>query len=107
MPDKWIPPSERSKQDVKKWVPPAPSATKQDSPEAPAPVFGGTAPQAEPKAAFVLEGPKPHTVKVIKQVDPTQKFPFFASCTCQFQSRAKTELEIRTNVQRHFERQDA
>jgi len=92
---------------TEKWVPPAPAVKKQEVPESPAPVFGGTPPATEVKASFTLEGPKGHTVKVIKQVDPTQKFPFFASCTCQFQSRAKTELEIRTNVQRHFERQDA
>lgn len=87
------------------WTPPVSKVPASAvTPETPAPVFGGTPPSAPPTPLKTMNGPKGHVATIIKQTDPAQKFPFLVNCTCQFQGRAKTEVDIRTTVQRHFER---
>ena len=73
------------------------------------PATPGPQPAAAPadvEKPQVLEGPKGHTATIKKLTDASQKFPYVADCTCQFQGRAKTEVDIKTTVQRHFERHE-
>jgi hypothetical protein len=94
------------------WKPPAPAAEPSKVPksavtEQAAPVFGGTPAGAiNPHPLKTVEGPKGHTVTIKHLEDLAQKFAFLAQCSCQFEGRAKTEVDINTTVQRHFERHE-
>lgn len=44
-----------------------------------------------------------HEVSLIKKIDPSQFFPYLASCKCGSQGRAKSEQEIRAYAQYHID----
>lgn len=83
------------------WTPPAPkvpssAVTEQSTVSTPQVVDKG----------MKVEGPSGHSGYVKHLTDPSQKYPFLFQCSCQFEGRAKTQVDIDTTVQRHFERHE-
>lgn len=80
------------------WVPP--------SQRGQAAVASDPAPTPAVVPERTVKGPGRHVVTVKKLTDSSQKYPYLATCACQFQGRAKDETGINTIVQNHFVRNE-
>jgi hypothetical protein len=64
-----------------------------------------TFPQPLPGGALLLDiiGSGQHSVRIIKQTDPSQKYEFLADCICGVQGRGHVEADVRGYAGWHIE----
>lgn len=80
-----------------------PTSPVKEAPKPPEPVVSATGDVLLESKEFILGVvPQRHVLNLFHRTDPSQFFPFLAQCSCGFEARYKSELQIRKAADDHI-----